>query len=296
MISVCIPVYNFDIEPLITALVPQVNNAGGEIIVIDDHSTEKKEENRKAINKHKEIRYIELSKNIGRAAIRNLFLQYARYDYLLFLDCDSYIISPSFIENYIKEIKSSAPAIIVGGRIYGPKPRERKKLLRWKYGVQRESKPASIRRKTPNASFMTNNFVIAKHLLESIRFNEDLYLYGHEDTLFGYDLKKHGVEIIHIENPVLNGDIEDAATYINKTRQSIKNLAFIVKKYDNEKALAEDITLLKTYTTMKRYMLHIPVIITAPVTLFVLPAIIRLTASVTLLNIYKLILFAWEKK
>ncbi len=292
MISVCIPVYNFDIEPLITALVPQVKEVGGEIIVIDDQSTKYKTQNRTVINKHKEIRYIELPKNIGRAAIRNLFLKYAQHDYLLFLDCDVYIISPSFLETYVKVIRKSPPAVIVGGRIYGPKPSERKKLLRWKYGVQRESKPADIRRKTPNASFMTNNFVIDKHLFKTIRFNEALRSYGHEDTLFGYELKKRGVKIMHIDNPVLNGDVEDAATYMEKTKQSVENLAFIVKKYGNEKDLAEDITLLKTYLIMRRYLLHLPVKIVAPVVLVVLPPLIRLMASVTLLNIYKLVLFA----
>jgi len=44
----------------------------------------------------KEI-YIQLDNNIGRAKIRNLFLKYAKYDYLLFLDCDTFIISDDFV-------------------------------------------------------------------------------------------------------------------------------------------------------------------------------------------------------
>lgn len=41
----------------------------------------------------KQVKYIELKKNIGRAKIRNLFIEYTTNPYLLFLDCDTKIIS-----------------------------------------------------------------------------------------------------------------------------------------------------------------------------------------------------------
>ena len=295
MISVCIPVYNFDISTLITRLSPQVKEINGEIIVIDDASTEFKDKNRKFLKKYEEINYIELPKNIGRAAIRNLFLNYAKHNYLLFLDCDSLIISDAFISNYVKTIKKSSPPVICGGRIYGNKPDNRKKLLRWKYGIMRESKPAKIRYKNPNASFMSNNFVISKSVFQKIKFNENLYKYGHEDTLFGYDLKKNGIKITHIDNPVLNFDLEDATLYLKKTKESIINLVYITSHYKIEKELANDITILKIHLKLKQKLLHIPLIMSAPITLVLLPPLIVLTNSVTLLNLYKLILFSWKK-
>jgi hypothetical protein len=72
MISICIPVYNFNITSLISELSNQIDllNTECEIIVIDDCSDKFKRINQIACAKHT---YIELSENIGRARIRNLF-------------------------------------------------------------------------------------------------------------------------------------------------------------------------------------------------------------------------------
>ena len=47
--------------------------------------------------------------------------------------------------------------------------------------------------------------MISKTCFEQISFNEDLQGYGHEDTLFGYELDKKNIQIHHLDNPVLNG-------------------------------------------------------------------------------------------
>ena len=118
MISICIPVYNFNVSLLLEELSRQMEKAEAsvELILIDDcSSSENKELNKSACNKH---RYIELEKNIGRAKIRNLFLEYAQYEHLLFLDCDSLIPKETFLSNYLKAIKEGESSIICGGRIY----------------------------------------------------------------------------------------------------------------------------------------------------------------------------------
>ena len=101
MISICIPTYNCNVEPLIENLLNQVERCDEkiEIIVIDDASNEKYLiKNAKIIEK---IKYIVLPQNIGRAKIRNRFLDYASYNYLLFLDSDTMPVSDKFIFNYI---------------------------------------------------------------------------------------------------------------------------------------------------------------------------------------------------
>ena len=88
MISICIPIYNFDCTPLIQALEEQILQCGSaiKIIAIDDGSDKAFEEiNKKILLKHN---YIVLPKNIGRAKIRNLFLKHTDDKYLLYLDCD----------------------------------------------------------------------------------------------------------------------------------------------------------------------------------------------------------------
>lgn len=250
MISVCIPVYNFDINPLVNALFVEINahQLACEIVLIDDCSEEKfKTINSEAANKAK---YIQLTENIGRSKIRNLFLKYAANDYLLFLDCDSLIIAKDFLRNYLQEIEKEAK-IVCGGRVYATSRPKRNKLLRWKYGVKKESKTALERRKNPNKSFMTNNFLIAKNILEKIQFEERLTEYGHEDTLFGLALKNAGIAIEHIENPILNGDIETNQVFLEKTKKAIDNLVLLNQLYENPEQLSEEIQLLKTAKQLK---------------------------------------------
>lgn len=251
MISICIPVFNFNITSLVEELSIQADALSQpyEIIIIDDGSENYKEINKKIAER---FNYIELSKNIGRAKIRNLFLKYSRYDYLLFLDCDSSITKPDFLSTYLKMMRSQ-PGVVVGGRVYEKKRPERNKRLRWKYGTFRESKSAAIRNKHPYASFMTNNFLIPKKILEETGFDERLIKYGHEDTLFGFSLRNKKYPVFHIENPVLNGDIESNIMYLHKTRESVHNLAGILGLYGWDKDLIDGISLLKFYIKIQKW-------------------------------------------
>jgi len=252
MISICIPVYNFDIRPLLFSLLKQMegDNDHIEIILIDDASEESYRKGNRISNKA--VKYIQLEKNIGRSAIRNLFLKYANNDYLLFLDCDSLMVSDNFVHNYHEIIEKHDPEVVCGGRVYPSEYPGRKKRLRWKYGILRESKDANQRNKNPYRSFMTNNFVIEKSLFEETRFDERIAEYGHEDTLLGYQFKKKDINLVHIENPVLNGDIEDNSLFLDKTKSAVQNLQRIFFMYEENSELMEDITLLKAYKRLRK--------------------------------------------
>ena len=117
MLSVCIPVYNFDVTELIFDIRNQINtdDLDAEIIFIDDASQEEMRQ-RNEIVKSLTDHYILLEKNIGRSKIRNLFLKYSKSDYLLFLDCDGKIITKGFIKNYINFINNHHPDVVYGGR------------------------------------------------------------------------------------------------------------------------------------------------------------------------------------
>ena len=251
MISICIPIYNFDVSQLIEELSLQFNkmDVPCEIILIDDHSSEKcKKLNESVCKKHT---YIELDKNIGRAKIRNLFLDYANFEHLLFLDCDAVIISNDFLSKYVETILQRNDDVVCGGRVYDKKKPERNKMLRWKYGKMRESQPFEIRELSPNKSFMTNNFMINRRVLENIKFDERITEYGHEDTLFGFELKKKGINIHHIDNPVLNGDIEENAEFLKKTELGIISLIGALAYTDYNKEFINDVTILNTYERLK---------------------------------------------
>lgn len=247
MISICIPTYNFNINSLVEALLAQMD-AGDEIIVIDDASNEATKQNNATIA-NKVTRYIELPQNVGRAKIRNLFVNEATNEYLLFLDCDSLVQSPQFLFNYKTAIQLN-PKVVCGGRVYAAICPSSNQSLSWKYGTLVESKSVEERKKHPNQFFMTNNFVVHKQVLLQHPFDERLTQYGHEDTLFGLLLKNNRIAIDHIENPVLNGDIETNVVYLQKTERAIDNLHLILQFYPSTELL-ENINLLKAANKLR---------------------------------------------
>ena len=251
MISICIPIYNFKVTTLVKELLKQTkkNNVEAEIILIDDASKEEFREINSQLNNR--CKYIQLEKNIGRSKIRNLFLSYVNYSYLLFLDCDGKINHSDFINNYLEEINKNPKAVICGGRVYPENLPQKDEKLAWMYGTKRESKPASIRKMYPQKYFMTNNFVIPHKVFESIKFDENITKYGYEDTIFGFELRKYNIPIIHIENTVLNAHLEKNTEFLRKEKEGIENLMYILKTSSNKEELINEIKLLSTFKALK---------------------------------------------
>jgi glycosyltransferase involved in cell wall biosynthesis len=251
MISICIPIYNFDVRNLVLSLYDQSINSDFniEIILIDDCSDSHIQKINSDIKRL--AKYIQLDKNIGRSKIRNLFLNYAKEDYLLFLDCDSMVVNENFIKNYIDSI-SDKTELIVGGRIYSTDIPEKNKLLRWKYCIIREQKPLSVQHSSIDRPFMSNNFLIKKSLFEQLKFEERIFGYGHEDTLFGYELKKRNISVSYINNPVMNGELETNEEFLVKTENSLINLKLILDLLNYDKGFIDEVNLLRTYYKIRK--------------------------------------------
>ena len=260
MLSILIPVYNFDVRDLSTELHKQALslNIPFEIILIDDASNivSIKMKNRE-LKSFSAIKYIELDKNIGRSRIRNLLAEEAKYEFLIFMDCDAAVSSPDYIENYISYAKGEV--LVCGGRTYNEEmPKNTDFSLAWKYGSVRETTNAEIRNKNPNRSFLTNNFFISKSIFKKIHFDENITKYGHEDTLFGYELKKIGINIIHINNSLIHIGLEKNKEFLKKTKTGIENLKYIAENY-NLPDLFQDVKLWKMYKKigLLRYIIKV---------------------------------------
>lgn len=259
MISICLPVYNFDVNELTEELIGQAReyNIDIEILVFDDASLSYFKKRNSVISSNKQVQYLEFDQNLGRSKIRNRLADFAKGNWLLFLDCDMVPDSRQFLKNYNSVIDQAS--VICGGIGYGPKPFKNELLLRWKYGIRRESRNATRRQISPYASFLSGNFMIRKDVFNEIRFNEDISGYGHEDTLFGLDLKKHGVTILHINNPCIHLGIEPCFDYLQKTEQSIVNLVKLLRIVpDQAKDLRKNILLLKVYFFLRFFGLGYP--------------------------------------
>ena len=251
LLSILIPVFNYNVTHLVTELHRQAEALGElyEICLLDDGSDEKfKVRNRDLIQKTN-IHYEELPQNIGRAAIRNRLVEMAQYDYLLYMDCDSGVVMPLYLQTYVAALHPQR--LLYGGRAYLPKPPSNPQyLLHWHYGRQREQQDFLERQKNPYHSFMTNNFLIPKSIFASITFDENLRNYGHEDTLFGMELAKKKIAIQHLNNPLLHLGLESTAVFLSKTKMAVHNLAQL-----QQQGKRVETRLSQTYSQIARWKL-----------------------------------------
>ena len=256
-ISLLIPVYNFDIVALVHSMkgamekVPQFC----EILIGDDGSSAEFRKLYKSLEGD-QVKVIHAEKNIGRAAIRNRLALEAKGDFLLFIDADTML--PGTAEAYITKWLPMMKICRVssGGILYhaGP-PGDPDKLLRWKYGKKKEQRKASVRNKHPHAGFSTFNVLIEKAIFSKIRFNEELKQYGHEDTLLGYQLKKAGIGVLHIDNGLVHEGLETNKEFLIKTKLGIENLSKLYDIVTDKHAFSETDRILRVYNRLKFFRL-----------------------------------------
>ncbi len=259
MISILIPVYNYDVRALIGELQRQIEEVEEEceIICYDDASDDQYLNLNSEISNLPNVTYAELESNLGRAKIRNKLASDASGDYLLFLDCDVSLTSDDFIKRYAESIENHQ--IVVGGIVYTTdQPTEAQQLLRWKYGREREEATAEVRSKNPYYSFLSANFLISKKLFMSIQFDESIEQYGYEDILLGNRLQEVGGAISHIENPVQHDGLESAEEFILKVGQSVQTLAVLIGegKIIGGVRLYRAYQLLKSFGTQKLFLIY----------------------------------------
>ena len=255
-LSICIPIYNFDVNALVSSLKNEIEtkNLDAEILLLDDASAvEFQKINSKANSSVDQFNILE--NNIGRSAIRNSFLDLAKGDYLLFLDCDGKIISTNFISDYLEDINANHSDVIYGGRVVDSHIPEKKYQLRWNYAQKRENLSLKKRRHKPYLGFQTNNFVIKKSVFKDFRFDEKLKNYGYEDLLFAMELKAAGVKIQHIDNPIFNNDIETNQVFTGKASEAAESLALILKDVKTKDKVS-DLKLTKAYKKVRDYRLQ----------------------------------------
>jgi len=247
MLSILIPTYNYNCVRLVRDLQEQTSRAEieYEIIVADDASPNHlhKEKNRE-INTLPHCRLIELPKNVGRARIRNRLADEAQYEWLLFMDCDAEVISPTFITDYLRHTDAE---VVCGGLCHANALPSPTMSLRYAYEKRADKRRAArYRERKPYEQFITFCFMVRASVFHTIRFDDSITEYGHEDTLFGIELEKRGVDIRHIDNPMCQGGIETNEEFLKKTRAALRNLAIM------EDSMLGHSSLLNAYTLLQR--------------------------------------------
>lgn len=229
MLSILIPVYEVDVCALVRSLHAQGEEleCDVEICCFDDGSSEAIRASNRTIVTLPGVKYHELPENLGRSKIRNALAAAAKHPYLIFIDGDAAVPDELFLRRYAEAAQPEL--VLVGGTAYFPEPPTDKQLmLRWHYGRHREQRSAAARNQDPLLGFSTFNFLVPARVFARTPFSEALHGYGHEDTLFGWELRQRGIAIAHIDNPLYHLGLDRTDVFLEKTRQGLKNLQQLV--------------------------------------------------------------------
>ncbi|UOG76725.1 glycosyltransferase [Hymenobacter tibetensis] len=251
-LSILIPVFNRNVTALVQALLAQVPDWGGpvEILLFDDASAKEFRQLNRPLGKLAGVRYQQLPRNVGRAAIRNQLAAAAQHPWLLLLDNNISLPDASFLARYSDAASQDQGLVLVGGTIYTPAPpADPACLLRWHYGNHREARPAPVRQQKAYAQFTLKNVLVWADIFRKIGLDESLTRYGHEDTKFGWQLREAGIPIHHLPNPVLHDGLEPAAEFLEKTHEAVRNLALLYRA----EGLGSDTKLLKAALQLHRW-------------------------------------------
>ena len=247
MISILIPIYNYNIENLILRLEAQLSKIDikYEIICCDDCSTE--HYNYKFDNKER-VSFLRNSSNLGRTETRQKLARRAQFEWLLFLDADVIPKKESFLSTYIENIKKTDFDVCLGGITYEDVLSNEKYRLRWKYGLIKEDIKAKSRNKKPYKTIASANILIKKQIFLDINGQLEGNFYGY-DNIFCNKLKECNSKIHHINNEVYHLGLEDGVSYLRKKELAAET---IFRAYNTNKINESDNKLLKTYLLLKR--------------------------------------------
>ena len=250
-ISICIASYGDDVGPLLLELRHCVDFGLPDLwstdVLISDQFY-KRHKNADSWEQTFGCRYIHTPHTKGRSVNRNGLSTLADGDFLLFLDADALPKTSGFLNRYCNYAMQSS--VIVGGTAY--RPGYKSDELRVKVGKIKEEITPQVREKNPYGSFSAFNFLIRRDVFCEIYFSEKMLEYGHEDTLFGLELKYRNIDIMHIDNPAYHMGIDSGEDFMEKTTTAVDSLAKLIRagKID------EDITLFRVYRVLQKSGIH----------------------------------------
>ncbi len=253
MLSVLIPVFNYDVKQLVQDIAGQLNALPlvSEIRVYDDCSTNNVlKSGNEPIADLPNVVYKKLEKNLGFCSIRNLLAEEARFDLLLFLDSDVAVKDGLFLERYLQV--ADLATVFCGGMQYIEEAPPEDFLLKWKHGKDREEAPADQRNENPYRTLWAGNFLIPKKIYLATRFDDGSAGYGYNDTMFGYKLMVQKVPVVHIDNPLWHRGLMPAEKFLRRSMEAVENLMFFETRDYIEPSIYRFIKLLKYYPAAKK--------------------------------------------
>ena len=248
MLSILIPTYNYAILALVKNVHQQCLEAQipFEIICLDDQSDNDYQIENLNISTLPNCIYNVNQTNVGRTRTRQQLAEQAKYDWLLFLDADVIPVTSAFIQHYIDAIQPNT--VIFGGYQYEKESTDATKILRYRYGKEREEKYASERNKNPYTYVFSGNMLVPKSIFLNFNYQANEKNYG-MDIYFGYQLYQQHISVLHLDNPILHLGLETNEVYFQKALQGVESR----KKYLlHEKGVDQMNPLVQAYAKLKK--------------------------------------------
>lgn len=270
-LSILLPSYNNVCVSLVQVLQRQADALRGkldkpfryEIIVADDCSTDAAciDANR-VIGDMLHCRYLRMEQNVGRAQIRNVLISESRGDYVLLIDSDLFLCD----DNYLYKYATSTADVVYGGTRIGGEgfamvdneanTENLKGNLRYIYEKKAEpSHRAAFRQLRPNQEISVCNLYARRDIMEAHPFDSRFKAYGYEDVLFGKRLAESGIEVTHIDNPVLINEFEPNSVFVKKTEEAILTLCRFEQDLEGYSNLKTKVTSLGRYIPLSLFRL-----------------------------------------
>ena len=270
-LSILLPSYNNVCVSLVQVLQRQADALSGkldkpfryEIIVADDCSTDAAciDANR-VIGDMLHCGYLRMEQNVGRAQIRNVLISESRGDYVLLIDSDLFLCD----DNYLYKYATSTADVVYGGTRIGGEgfamvdneanTENLKGNLRYIYEKKAEpSHRAAFRQLRPNQEISVCNLYARRDIMEAHPFDSRFKAYGYEDVLFGKRLAESGIEVTHIDNPVLINEFEPNSVFVKKTEEAILTLCRFEQDLEGYSNLKTKVTTLGRYIPLSLFRL-----------------------------------------
>lgn len=225
-LSILVPVVDYDCAQLVSDLLRKGDEEGVslEILLGDDHSQQAATQAMLvALGQLPGVRVLGSGARLGRARNRNRLAEAAKGEWLLFVDCDAAVPEAFSLRAYV-DAGSRAPVVCGGLRHPSENPCP-EATLRYKYEREADQRRAAVfRSEHPYAQLSTFSLLVKREVFMSIRFDEACQEYGYEDTLFGVELHRHAIPLLHIDNPLLHMGMEPNALFLAKTETSLRTL------------------------------------------------------------------------
>lgn len=284
-LSILIPTRNDACLNQVEALQTMASKIDGlqyEIIVSDDNSTDPEAiKQNEIIATMENCKVLHRTENLGRAANRNFLARNARFDWLLFLDCNVKINNGKFLKNYLEQDKFD---VVNGGIIAETDKQLAKHNLRYQYEKSVEQKHvASKRQKRPYKSFRTSNFMVRRDVMLANPLDETVSGYGYEDVLWGKTLCNNRLIINHIDNSVAITHFESNATYVAKVEEAMHTLHTL--RHD---LIGYSPLLAKVESLRKKHLISLYLMLYKPFAKCIRKNLIGDKPQIKLLNFYKL--------